>query len=145
VYAEEAGETTCGAHRNWGGECAGECGDNFCDPFETPSNCCIDCDPWHCPGICYPNYQWQHISGPWAEWANVIDMGNNHYQCWWYQSNLEQYDDVNDCPNATYHEPVCNWTVWMLSNDYVSTPQNKLSDCIAMMGHPPFGTPGACQ
>jgi hypothetical protein len=37
VYAEEPTWTTCGDHRNWGGTCAGTCGDGYCDQFENAS------------------------------------------------------------------------------------------------------------
>lgn len=100
TYGEEPWTTTCGDHRNWGGTCAGVCEDNFCDPWEDPSNCCYDCNPGHCgPPPCEPDYDYDYVSGPWAEGPVVHLL---------YAENTAEYPDP---PHWVWHWS-CDWVQW---------------------------------
>ena len=92
TYAEEPTYTDCGTHRNFGGQCAGECGDNFCDPYENPSNCCTDCNPWGCSGVCVPDWHQYRVAGPFASEAFIWFWGYNwDEECWQYSCDYREY------------------------------------------------------
>jgi hypothetical protein len=155
TYAEEPWETTCGDHRNWGGECAGVCQDGFCDPEETAYNCCEDCDPYGCAGGpgCSPDWRWLGVSQVYAEAAVVQYVGEHQgcdrWNCDWKAWALHQWIDVEECyapiPGTQCDSYVEFYTLFYCAQDQ----QDAIDECEDYMwniwGQTSYGTPESCQ
>jgi hypothetical protein len=157
VYYEEPWQTTCGAHRNWGGTCAGECTDGFCDPWENTTNCCADCNPGNCGGgggPCEPDWEYDFVSGPSAQ-APVVGFtgfvgGVYHWTCDWREWNLwnVHQDNCEEPADPGYQcESWLMFTTWDVTSVGGLTSDGEAA-CAADMytNHSvvPFGTPGEC-
>ena len=158
TYAEEPTETTCGVHRNFGGTCAGECGDNFCDSWENPSNCCTDCNPGNCgPPQCVPQYSYSFVSGPWAEGPRVWYAGYDfeeevhRWDCDWlgWDRWLATEQEPN-CPQSPDTVDICDeyliaWTAFApITTQWFSTwdAEDECEDYFWYYTR--FGTPNYC-
>jgi hypothetical protein len=158
TYAEEPWETTCGAHRNWGGECAGQCQDDFCDPWENPTNCCQDCDPWGCgPEPCEPDWvKAQYGSETYAEEAFISNFYYDFTQecwaadCYWRAWHLYVMADWNECEESS--EPFCDYEnvpFRELLGFCANSPSEAKDECEDYMFIQwtlwPYGTPEVCE